>query len=118
MAAGHCPARLRSGVGVGGACQAHRPTCGTWAQILAPRWDRKDPSQGRGTSQTRPRNPGEVQAVEVINAERSLPGVRARGALSVQPGSGDSHRRCCGVGVRCRDPDSWSRASKESLHFM
>ncbi|XP_010851765.1 PREDICTED: 5'-nucleotidase domain-containing protein 3 [Bison bison bison] len=60
--------------------------------MLAPRWHRKDPSQGRGTSQTRPHDPGEVQAVEVINAERSPPGVRARGALSVQPGSGDSHR--------------------------
>ena len=89
---GHWPARLCSGGG-GGVRQAHRPTCGTWAQMLAPRWHRKDPSQGRGTSQTRPHDPGEVQAVEVINAERSPPGVRARGALSVQPGSGDSHRK-------------------------
>lgn len=86
------PSRACQAVQCGGAVQAHRPTRGTCAQMLAPRWDRKDPSQGRGTSQTRPRDAAEVQAVEVINAERSPPGVRARGALSVQPGSGEGHR--------------------------
>lgn len=76
-------------------------------RIQASRW---------GTSQTRTRDPGEVQTAEAINVERAPPGAGARGSWSVQPGLGDGHRSqeegAAGLGGRRRGQVSRFRASR------
>ena len=79
-------------------------------------------ARGRGTSQTRPRDQGEVQTAEAINAERSPPGAGVTNTMSVQPGWGDGHRLweegAAGLGGRRRGQVSWSRASRAILFHV
>lgn len=79
-------------------------------------------ARGRGTSQTRPRDQGEVQTAEAINAERSPPGAGVTNTMSVQPGWGDGHRRreegAAELGGRPQGQVSWSRASRVILFHV